>query len=107
MTEKPRKPTPLAEALAAYLKQSGFSKRLQQAEVVEIWPELVGPQIAAVTAPESVTPDGVLRVRVATAAWANELSLMTPRILARINQGRTGRVKQIRWIPTPLERPQR
>ena len=49
------------------------------------WAVLVGPQIAAVTEPESVTADGVLRVRVATAAWANELSLMTPRILARLN----------------------
>ena len=38
-------------------------------------------------------------VRVATAAWANELSLMTPRILARLNAGRTGRVKEIRWVP--------
>ncbi len=100
-----KKPTALTEALASYLKKSGFSRRLQQAEVVEAWPELVGPQIAAVTAPESVTPDGVLRVRVATAAWATELGLMTPRILARINAGRTGRVKEIRWVPAPLERP--
>ena len=86
-------------------RRSGFSKRIQQAGVIEAWPELVGPQIAAVTAPESVTPDGVLRVRVATAAWANELSLMTPRILARINDGRQGRVKEIRWVPGSLDRP--
>ena len=96
---KRRPPATLADALASYLKQSGFSKRMQQAGIVEQWAELVGPQIAAVTAPESVTPDGVLRVRVATAAWANELSLMTPRILARLNAGRTGRVKEIRWVP--------
>ena len=67
---QPRRPTSLADALASYLKQSGFSKRLQQAGIIEAWDELVGPQIAAVTAPESVTPDGVLRVRVASAAWA-------------------------------------
>ena len=94
-----RPPATLADALASYLKQSGFSKRMQQAGIVEQWAELVGPQIAAVTSPESVTPDGVLRVNVTTAAWANELSLMTPRILARLNAGRTGRVKQIRWVP--------
>ena len=94
-----RPPATLAEALASYLKQSGFSKRLQQAGIVEQWSELVGPQISAVTSPESVTPDGVLRVRVATAAWANELSLMSPRILARLNAGRTGRIKEIRWVP--------
>jgi predicted nucleic acid-binding Zn ribbon protein len=96
---KPRQPATLADALASYLKQSGISKRLQQAGIVEQWAELVGPQIAAVTAPESVTPDGVLRVNVASAAWANELILMTPRILARLNAGRTGRVKHIRWVP--------
>ncbi len=101
-----RAPSPIAEALASYLKHSGFSKRLQQAGIIEEWPTLVGPQIAAITSPESVTPDGLLRVRVATAAWANELSLMTPRILARLNAGRTGRVKEVRWIPGPLERPQ-
>ncbi len=60
--------------------------------------ELVGPQIAAVTQPESVSADGVLRVRVATAPWATELSLMTPRILARVNADREGRIKWIRWI---------
>jgi predicted nucleic acid-binding Zn ribbon protein len=104
MTDK-RPPSPIADALASYLRRSGFSKRIQQAGVIEAWPELVGPQIAAVTAPESVTPDGVLRVRVATAAWANELSLMTPRILARLNDGRQGRVKEIRWVPGQLDRP--
>lgn len=105
MTEK-RTPSSLADALASYLSKSGFSKRLQQAGIIEEWAALVGPQIASVTAPESVTRDGLLRVRVATAAWANELSLMTPRILARLNAGRTGRVKEIRWTPGPLDRPQ-
>jgi predicted nucleic acid-binding Zn ribbon protein len=100
-----RIPAPLADALASFLKQSGFSKRMQQAGIIEEWATLVGPQIAAVTAPESVTQDGLLRVRVATAAWANELSMMTPRILARLNAGRTGRVKEIRWVPGPLDRP--
>jgi predicted nucleic acid-binding Zn ribbon protein len=103
---KKRSPSPIADALASYLKGSGFSKRLQQAGIIEEWAALVGPQIAAVTAPESVTQDGLLRVRVATAAWANELSLMSPRILARLNAGRTGRVKEIRWIPGPIDRPQ-
>jgi predicted nucleic acid-binding Zn ribbon protein len=100
-----RPPATLADALASYLRQSGFAKRMQQAGILEEWEELVGPQIAAVTAPESVTPDGVLRVRVATAPWANELSLMTPKILARLNAGRTGRVKEIRWVPGLLDRP--
>ena len=90
--------TPLAEALKSYLKRAGLVRRIGQAGVVESWAELVGPQIAKVTAAESVTPEGVLRVRVATAAWASELSLMTPQILARLNTGRSGRITQIRWL---------
>jgi predicted nucleic acid-binding Zn ribbon protein len=102
VTGKKTAPTSLADALTSYLRQAGITKRVQQAGIIEEWAELVGPQIAAVTAPESVTPDGVLRVRVATAAWANELSLMSPKILARLNAGRSGRVKEIRWTPGPL-----
>jgi len=99
-------PVPLSDALTSYFKQSGLTKRVQQAGIIEEWAELVGSQIARVTEPDSITPDGVLRVRVATAAWANELSLMSPRILARLNAGRSGRVKQIRWVPGPLDRTQ-
>jgi predicted nucleic acid-binding Zn ribbon protein len=106
LTDKKTRPTPLADALTSYFKQSGLTKRVQQAGIIEEWAELVGPQIAAVTAPESVTPDGVLRVRVATAPWANELSMMSPKILARLNAGRSGRVKEIRWVPGFIERAQ-
>ena len=99
-------PTPLKDAPDGYLRTAGLKKRLQQASIIEEWAELVGPQIAAVTAPQYVTPDGVMRVHVASAPWATELGLMTPRILARINQGRMGRVKEIRWVPGPLDRPE-
>ncbi|MDH4130391.1 MAG: DUF721 domain-containing protein [Gemmatimonadota bacterium] len=92
------RPIPLAEALSRYLKRAGLARRIGQAGVVEAWPELVGPQIAKVTTPEGVGPDGTLRVRVATAAWASELQLMTPQIMARINAGRTRRLKTIRWV---------
>jgi predicted nucleic acid-binding Zn ribbon protein len=103
MTDK-RAPTSLSEVLASVLRKKGLTRRVEQAGIVGDWAELVGPQIAAVTEPEAVSPDGVLRVRVATAPWATELSLMTPRILARLNAGRTGRVKEIRWIAGPLPR---
>ena len=105
MSAGKRAPTPIGEAVASFLRQAGITRRVQQAAILEEWAGLVGPQIAAVTAPQSITPDGVLRVHVATAPWATELGLMAPRILARINQGRSGRVKAIRWVPGPLNRP--
>jgi predicted nucleic acid-binding Zn ribbon protein len=97
-------PSTIADALASFLRQKGLTRRVEQAGIVEDWASLVGPQIAAVTEPEAVTPDGVLRVRVATAPWATELSLMSPRILRLLNEGRSGRVKEIRWVAGPLAR---
>jgi predicted nucleic acid-binding Zn ribbon protein len=86
------------EAIDRFLARAGLAKRVAQAGVIAEWPDLVGAQIAAVTRADSVTQDGILRVMVATAAWANELSLMTPRILAQLNRGRVGRIREVRWI---------
>jgi len=89
----------VGEALQRYLDRSGIGSRIAQAQVVLNWEALVGPQIAAVTHPESVAPDGTMFVRVATSAWMNELQLMSPDIMARINAGRgSGRIKTIRWL---------
>ena len=89
----------VGEALQGYLTRSGLGTRLAQAQVVTQWPALVGPQVAAVTRPESVSPDGTLFVRVATSAWMNELQLQMPELMARINAGRgTGHIRTIRWL---------
>ncbi len=100
MSERRRgKPTAVGDVLEGYLARTGLAQRLKQAQVVPEWPRLVGPQIAAVTHPESVTPDGTLFVRVATSGWMNELQLMTPQIMARVNAGRgPGRIRTIRWL---------
>jgi len=97
------RPVPLADALEAWIARSGIRKRLDLADVVEQWPGLVGPQIAAVTRAMAVSPDGTLVVRVASASWATELGLMAPSILTRVNGSRKGRVKGIRWLVGPLD----
>ncbi len=82
--------------MAGYLSRAGLRERLQQTRVLDDWPGLVGGQIAKVTTPEGVTQDGTLFVRVASAAWMQELQLMTPTVLARLREG--GRpVKRIVW----------
>jgi len=101
----PARPVPFSEALASWIKRTGFAKRLDLAVAVEDWPDAVGPQIAAVTRALAMTPDGTMMVRVATHAWATELGLMTPRILARVNGSRKGRVQHIRWLVGPLDQP--
>ena len=90
--------TPLGKALDAWLDRAGLARRLDLARAVEDWAGAVGPQVAAVTRAEAVNSEGTLWVRVASSAWANELSLMAPRILARLNQNRRGQIKEIRWL---------
>lgn len=86
----------LGEALEAYLKRTGLKRRIDQAGIVDDWARIVGPQIARVTAAEGVSEDGVLFVRVATAAWLQELQLQSGVILKRLAQeGRA--VKRVVW----------
>lgn len=96
---KKKKPEAIADVLANWIDTSGIAKRIGQAQVVPDWPKLVGPQIAAVTAPTSVGVDGTLWVQVTTNAWMNELSLMEPQLLRALNapSGRSP-IRRIRWV---------
>ena len=98
MNEKRRKPVTIAEALEGFLNRRGLAKRVEQSEAVVDWPKAVGAQIAAVTQPLSITPDGTLFVAVTTNSWMTELSLMEPEILRALNtvEGRE-RVRKIRF----------
>jgi predicted nucleic acid-binding Zn ribbon protein len=85
--------------LSTVLRDSGLADRVEQARVVPEWERLVGPQIAAVTEPRSISADGTLFVGVATNAWMTELSLLEPELLRSLNADR-GRppIKRIRWL---------
>jgi predicted nucleic acid-binding Zn ribbon protein len=90
----------VGSALSAWLDEAGLGARLEQVQALERWSGAVGPQIAAVTRPETVNAQGVLWVRVTTSAWANELSLMSRRILAQVNRGVVpkAQIREIRWL---------
>jgi predicted nucleic acid-binding Zn ribbon protein len=96
--KKKRRPEKLSDVMRGVLSRAGIAERVAQATVIPDWKSLVGPQIARVTEPLSVTPQGTLFVAVTTNAWMTELSLMEPDLLRRLNQ-RTGKlgIKRIRW----------
>jgi predicted nucleic acid-binding Zn ribbon protein len=97
--EKPVRPAPLGDVVQGFLKQAGLTERVEQAKIVPEWPSLVGAQIASVTAPQAIGPDGTLLVAVTTNAWMTELSLMEPELLRTLNRvsGRS-RIRKIRWL---------
>jgi predicted nucleic acid-binding Zn ribbon protein len=94
-----KKPSAIGDVLAGVLKESGLAERVEQAAVIPEWAALVGAQIASVTEPTSIAPDGTMFVRVTTNAWMNELSLLEPELLRALN-AKPGRapVRRIRWL---------
>ena len=99
MSERKKRPEALGKLVTNWLGESGLANRVDQARVIPEWPRLVGPQIAKVTEPRSISANGTLFVRVTTNAWMNELSLLEPELLRSLNAD-PGRqpVKRIRWL---------
>lgn len=96
--ERRRKPSALGDVLASVLQESGLADRVEQAAVLPEWPSLVGPQIAAVTEPRSISADGTLWVSVRTHAWMSELSLLEPELLrALAARPLRAPIRRIRW----------
>src|SRR5215831_13602493 len=98
MSEKKKRPEVLGNVVAKWLHSTGLAERVDQAAVIPEWPRLVGPQIAAVTTPQSITANGTLFVRVTTNAWMNELSLLEPELLRSLNSSDRVPIRRIRWV---------
>jgi predicted nucleic acid-binding Zn ribbon protein len=82
--KKKHEPTTLAAALAAAMKDLGINARLKEYDVVNLWPSIVGEQIARVATAESIA-HGKLIVRVSRATWRNELVFLKAELITRIN----------------------
>lgn len=96
------RPEPLAAALRRFLDQRGMASRVEQASVLEAWPSLVGPTVAAVTRALAVSPDGTLFVAVRSSAWMSELAMMEREILGAVNRHGAGEpISRIRWQLSP------
>ena len=97
--ERKRKPSTVGDVLASVLQSSGLADRVAQAGVFPEWPRLVGGQIASVTEPVALQQDGTLVVMVTTHAWMQELSLLEPELLTRINHDASRLpVTKLRWM---------
>jgi predicted nucleic acid-binding Zn ribbon protein len=87
----------IGESLTDYFGRHGLVRRISQASIINDWAELVGDQVASVSEPDSVDKAGTLRVRVESAAWLQELQLMSPTIIKGLAfKGR--RIKRIHWM---------
>ena len=77
-----REPRPVGPAVAALAER--LAPRTLLAAIQRAWPEAVGPVVAAQAEP-TTERDGVLAVTCSSAVWAQELDLMAPEVIARLN----------------------
>jgi predicted nucleic acid-binding Zn ribbon protein len=77
-----RAPRPMSQAVAALAGR--LAPQTLLADVQRVWPAAVGEAIAARATPTGER-DGVLIVTCEAAVWAQELDLMGPELVARLN----------------------
>jgi predicted nucleic acid-binding Zn ribbon protein len=96
MTVHRRSPRPLSAALDPL--RDGWAPQTLLAEVQRVWSEAVGELIAAEARPERER-GGVLTVTCSASVWAQELDLMAPSILPRLNEHlRGGRITRLKCV---------
>lgn len=97
-----RAPRPLAAALAP-LRES-LAPATLLAEVQRVWPEVAGAAIAREAAPVAER-GGVVTIACAASVWAQELDLMAPLLIEKLNAAiATGEVRRLRCITSARER---
>ena len=77
-----RAPRPVASAVQALADRLAPATTLSQ--VQRVWEDAVGPAVAAEAVPTGER-DGELTIACAAAVWAQELDLMGPELVAKIN----------------------
>lgn len=77
-------PARLGPLVRALIDDLGWTKTAAAAGVVARWAEMVGPGIAEHARPQSLL-DGELVLVAESTAWATQLRLLAPRILARLS----------------------
>ncbi|HEY0166697.1 MAG TPA: DciA family protein [Jatrophihabitans sp.] len=78
-----RDPAPIGAIVGRSMAELGWVAPLAQARLMGQWASVVGSDIAARCQPVSLA-DGELKVSAESTAWATQLRLMAPQILARI-----------------------
>jgi predicted nucleic acid-binding Zn ribbon protein len=94
-----RGPRPLGLALER--ARGHWEPETLLAEIQRIWAATVGPAIAAEARPTGER-GGVLTISCSASVWAQELDLMAPAIVDRLNaQVEGGRIERLRCVAVP------
>ena len=98
-----RAPRPVASAIQALTDRLAPATTLSQ--VQRVWEDAVGPAVAAEAVPTGER-DGELTIACSAAVWAQELDLMGPELVAKVN-GAMGAeaIRSVRCVTRAQEAP--
>lgn len=77
-------PQPLGAAIEGLIGENGWSQQAAVGSLFGRWAQIVGPELAAHTTPESLA-DGELTVSADSTAWATQLRLLAAQLVRRLN----------------------
>jgi len=80
-----RAPTPLRIVLAETLRALDLERPLKAASLQDLWPEVVGPEVAQRTRPGALSR-GRLTVLVTDSVWLHQLTMLKPRLIEALNR---------------------
>ncbi|RNG21171.1 DUF721 domain-containing protein [Streptomyces botrytidirepellens] len=81
-----RDPLPLGAAINRLITERGWEAPAAVGGVMGRWPQMVGPEVAQHCEPQRYDEDArVLTVRCDSTAWATQLRLLAPQLVARLN----------------------
>lgn len=96
----------LSGAMTKALKGLNLDLRMREARAMALWPAIVGDVTASRTRALHVQR-GTLVVAVESSAWANQLNLLKPQLLAKLAEKvGQGVVRDLRWRTGPIEEPE-
>ncbi|MEW2082137.1 DciA family protein [Streptomyces sp. NPDC005283] len=82
-----RDPLPLGAAINRLITERGWETPAAVGGVMGRWPQIVGPDLANHCVPQKYDEDErVLTVQCDSTAWATQLRLLAPRLVARLNE---------------------
>nr|WP_255670311.1 DciA family protein [Aeromicrobium wangtongii] len=78
-------PSTIADLLGEVVRNQGWADKLDDQRIFTDWARIVGPEVAQHAQIEGFQ-DAIVQVRASSTAWATQLKLLAPRIVAKLNE---------------------